>query len=969
MIGKGKFMQPLHLPTEIAELSLSRLNELKEQYSESKELSKTFADVLGLSDFVHEYLNRQTDKPVSLVNEENKPELESNYEALLKDLLDGIDNETQLLRCIRQFRHQYMAQITYWDLTNQQTIEQSLKRVSELSNVLIMQTYDWFYQHLCNKYGQPLGMYGPMPMIILGMGKLGGQELNFSSDIDLIFLYPEQGVVEGGRKSREHSWFFNRLAQSVINALDKITADGRVFRVDMRLRPYGESGPLVMHFDAFENYLQEQGRDWERFAMVKARVLNDNSPYRDNVESLLRPFVYRKYLDFGAIEALRKMKSLITQEVRRRRLTNNIKLGAGGIREAEFIVQSLQLINGGKQVMLRVNGLINALNEIQQLSLMASQDCQKLKRSYLFLRKVEHCLQQFNDQQTQTLPDSTIDQSRLAFVMGFENYKSFLVHLEQETNYIHQLFVELIGEEQTQDVCAVESDLESLWMLSLDFDEASSILGSYLSHDEHETFWHALIDFNRESSARVHVGRGKDILDKLMPQLLSQLFAHYTDNQGVNERGNGVELNCTSLFNRICIILKSILRRTAYLELMHINPDVLRQLLRLCHASLWISEQISRFPLLLDELLNPQGLYHTLARNEYAQELRLACLRIEHDDIEQQMESLRQFKLGQQLKIAAADVTGMLPIMKVSDHLTYLAEAIVNQVVEDAWIQISDKYGFPQNVNNDNKAFAIIAYGKFGGIELGYGSDLDLVFVYQTDPNGMTDGPKPIEARTFYIKLAQRILHLFNTRTHSGHLYEVDMRLRPAGNSGLLVCHTDTYLSYLQKEAWTWEHQALVRSRIILSSQVMAETISDIRLKVLAQKRDAQQLAAEVNKMRDKMREHLSVKEPNVFDIKHGKGGLVDIEFLVQYWVLLYANQHPSVCTWSDSIRVLDSLKELALVSDVAIEHLKNAYLTYRHEGHRLTLSGNKLVSTNSKLKAVQEGVSSIWQQVFSVVE
>ena len=951
-----------HLPAELDSLSLSRVEELTRQHA-SKKVPTALGTLASLSDFIYEYLSRSVGEAF-LDEPEHIEEYEDiAYHELLAVELANVTSETSLLRCIRQFRHRYMVQIACWDLSNKITIEQSLECVSNLSNALIVQTYEWLYCYLCEKYGTPKGEHGSMPMIILGMGKLGGQELNFSSDIDLIFLYPEQGEITGGRKSREHSWFFNKLAQSLINALDRITSEGRVFRVDMRLRPYGESGPLVMHFDAFEHYLQEQGRDWERFAMVKARVLNANSPYADNVESLLRPFVYRKYLDFGAIDALRKMKSLITQEVRRRRLTNNIKLGAGGIREIEFIVQSLQLINGGKQVALRVKGLVEALSEIQQLALMSEYDCQRLKQSYFFLRKVEHCLQQFNDQQTQTLPDLPLDQHRLSFVMGFADYHSFMEALQRETENVNQLFGELIGEEEPHNMCAIDTELESLWMLSLDFDEASSILESYLDTEECRLFWETLVDFNKESSIKVHAGRGKDILDKLMPQLLEQLFTYHTKTR---EEDGEVGLSCTSLFKRIGLILKSVLRRTAYLELMQINQGVLVQLLRLCHASLWIAEQIARFPMLLDELLSPQSLYQTLSRNEYAQELRLACLRIENDDIEQQMESLRQFKLGQQLKVAAADVTRMLPIMKVSDHLTYLAEALVHQVVDDAWNQITRKYGMPPNVDSDNKAFAIIAYGKFGGIELGYGSDLDLVFVYQTDPNSATDGLKSIETRTFYIKLAQRILHLFNTRTHSGNLYEVDMRLRPAGNSGLLVCHTETYLDYLLNEAWTWEHQALVRSRIVLSSPDMDETLLDIRLKVLTQQRDANQLADDVKKMRQKMREHLSLGTTDVFDIKQGVGGLVDIEFLVQYWVLLYAHKNPSVCDWSDNIRILDSFQTLNLVKNTDIEHLKSAYLAYRHEGHRLTLAGEKLVSAKEELEPIRAGVSSIWQRVLS---
>lgn len=948
------------LPSELNALSDERWAELKNNAGLSEDsVPDDFKSALGLSDFIYDYCRRNPDYLQSSGLLDGEFELIKDYECALSQLLDTVDSEAALLSAIRVFRNDNMLRIAFCDLLNKQSIADSLAQVSALSQALITQTYQWYYRHFCDKYGTPEGEYGPMPMIVLGMGKLGGRELNFSSDIDLIFLYPEQGVLTGKRKEREFGWFFNRLAQSLINALDKVTADGRVFRVDMRLRPYGESGPLVMHFDAFENYLQEQGRDWERFAMVKARILNDASAYSNLVQSLLTPFVYRKYLDFSAIDALRKMKHLISQEVRRRQLSNNIKLGAGGIREIEFIVQSLQLISGGKQPVLRQRSLLKALDEIETLKLMTTEDCRRLQVSYLYLRKLEHCLQQFADQQTQTLPSDPIDQARLAHIMGEGSFGELLAVIQKHTRYVNSRFTDLIGEEERISSTA-DSELGSLWALTLDFDEASSILSSYLDNEQHQAFFSALTDFKQDAKARVHAGRGNEILDRLMPQLLEALFTHYTLSK---DSSASIELSCTALFKRLSIVLNAVLRRTSYLELMQLNGGVRQQLIKLCHASLWIAEQIARFPLLLDELLNPQSLYHALERSGYAKELREVCLRIDDDDVEQQMEVLRQFKLGQQLRVAAADITGILPIMKVSDHLTYLAEAICHQVVESAWHQVSEKYGEPEGTNAQDRAFAIMAYGKFGGIELGYGSDLDLVFVYACDPNGKTQGPKPIENRTFYIKLAQRILHLFNTRTHSGQLYDVDMRLRPAGNSGLLVCHISTYEDYLRNEAWTWEHQALVRSRVVHATQSLASSLNAMRQAILSIKRDADALAEDVSKMREKMRTHLSSSDPEQFDIKQGSGGLVDIEFLVQYWVLLHAHQCPKVCEYSDNIRVLDALDEAQIIAPSDIDVLKEAYLAFRHEGHRLTLAGEKLFSTNSALEEWRKSVSTIWER------
>ncbi|TDF37315.1 bifunctional [glutamate--ammonia ligase]-adenylyl-L-tyrosine phosphorylase/[glutamate--ammonia-ligase] adenylyltransferase [Alteromonadaceae bacterium M269] len=951
-------MPNLSFPSSLESISCSRLEEIRSKGHEMVRSAHELSKWVGLSDFVFEQ-GLKHPKWLEAANERKEELLD--YSEALKPALAEVRDERQLWSCIRQFRNRHMLSIACLDLINQQDIETSLKAVSDLSDALILQTYHWLYQHLCDKYGAPVGENGPLSMMILGMGKLGGRELNFSSDIDLIFLYPEQGILTGGRKEREYSWFFTKLAQSLINALDQITADGRVFRVDMRLRPYGESGPLVMHFDAFENYLQEQGRDWERFAMVKARVLNEPCSYRDEVESLLRPFIYRKYLDFSSIEALRRMKNLITQEVRRRRLTNNIKLGAGGIREAEFIVQSLQLINGGKQASLRKKGLLESLAEIQRLKLMPSADCDNLRESYLFLRKVEHCLQQFADQQTQTLPDIELGQDRLAYVMSFESYPLFLRELEMKMACVNKLFGELIGEEEPEPESEISAELESLWLLDLEDEEAISVLQAYVSNEELEALWQAVKHFKQDAKSRVHLGRGKDILDKLMPQVFCHLFQQY---QLLNEQEG---LSCASLFERICLVMKSIIRRTAYLELMHVNQGVTLQLIKLCYASAWIAEQIAKFPMLLDELLNPQSLYHTLERHEYDDELRLSLLRVPSDDDEQQMEALRQFKLGQQLKVAAADVTGVLPVMRVSDHLTYLAEAILAQVVEDAWHQMVAKYGTPAGADLVDKAFGVIAYGKLGGIELGYGSDLDLVFVYQLEPNAFTDGEKSVENRTFYIKLAQRILHLFNTRTHSSLLYEVDMRLRPAGNSGLLVCHANTYAEYLQQEAWTWEHQALARSRVVYGDKNITNTLSDIRREILTTERESETLINDVVSMRQKMREHLSQDKPGTFDIKQGEGGLVDIEFLVQFWVLQHANKYPDICRWSDNVRILESLSQQKLISEQEADLLTEAYLAYRHKGHKLTLAGESLHVFDDELEQWRSPVAQLWKRTLRI--
>lgn len=878
-----------------------------------------------------------------------------NYASLLAESLSGAENEQQLHAQLRQFRRLHMVRIAWRDLTLEQDIRHSLADVSELANQLITQAYHWLYQDFCTRLGTPQGEHGPQPLFIIGMGKLGGNELNFSSDIDLIFTYPCQGETTGGRKPVENQQFFTRLAQKLISALHQVTVDGQVFRVDMRLRPFGDSGPLVMHLDAVEDYYQEQGREWERYAMLKGRVLNGDGPYQKELQDILRPFVFRRYIDFSAIDSLRKMKMMINQEVRRRGLINNIKLGAGGIREVEFIVQSFQLIRGGREPKLQQSSLLFSLEQLAELNVLPSEDASQLNDSYLFLRKVEHCLQQFNDQQTQLLPTDSLNQQRLCSLFNCKNFDEFKAEVDHHCHFIHAQFQLLIGDEKGPVADGSGGDLtemNDLWQLELDATEAEVILANYLDPQQADIFCAALTDFRHNITQRRLGQRGQDTLQKLMPVLL----------QGVLQT---TAISPPLLLPRILQVLESIIGRTTYLDLLYENLGALNQLIKLCAASPWITEQISRFPLLLDELLNPAELYHPTELDQYDSELRQAMLRIDPQDLEQQMEALRQFKLSQQLKIAAADVEKVIPIMKVSDHLTYLAEALIKTVVNLAWQQMSEKYGCPEGTDLQNKKFAVIAYGKLGGLELGYGSDLDLVFVHNCDSNNDTNGKKPIDAQSFYIKLAQRIMHLFSTKTALGQLYEIDMRLRPAGNAGLLVCHINSFADYQQQQAWTWEHQALVRARFILGDRSLFEKFKDIRQTSLALQRDIQELSTQVVEMREKMRSHLAKGNSEKFDIKQDAGGIADIEFLVQFWVLAHSHDVPELARWPDNVRILEMLTIHNLISQSDAQCLTQAYLEYRNTSHRLALSQQQMLEKSETFEDMRQQVTNIWQKTF----
>ena len=905
---------------------------------------------LALSDYIAEQINRYPELLEFALHSSPTISTKADFLSELTQALANTTVEAEGHAIIRRFRHKHMVNIAWQDLNNTQEISESLKQVSDLADAIIVASYNWLYTMLCDKYGTPQGEHGPQPLLIIAMGKLGGRELNYSSDIDLIFTYPELGETSGGRKPLENQTFFTRLGQRLITALNQTTAEGQAFRVDMRLRPFGDSGPLVTHFSALEDYYQEQGREWERYAMVKARVLNNDSPYADSLTAILKPFVFRRYIDFGVIDSLRQMKQLIQQEVRRRKLNNNIKLGKGGIREVEFIVQCFQLIRGGREPQLQGKNLLEVLKTLGEMNVLPNEITDRLKTEYLFLRKVEHCLQQFADQQTQDLPSEPLNQARLAKVMGQNDFFGLLQKIDACMAFIGDQFTQIIGDNEEQEEDENLAYLKDLWTLSLSEEEASELLEDILEPEFRLSSVILIQDFHQEITKKPIGARGAETLDKLMPTLLLEAMEQAPDN-------------VIELLPRLFNVVSAILQRTAYLELLVENNGALKQLVKLCNTSLWIAKQIRQFPILLDELLDPASLYNPTPPAQFAGLLRQTLLRVPPEDLELQMETLRQFKLSQQLRIAAADVTGALPVMKVSDHLTALAEVIIAETVQMAWQQMTERYGYPAGADDDNKQFAIIAYGKLGGFELGYGSDLDVVFLHNCNSNTDTDGSKSIESKQFYIKLTQRIVHIFTTKTLSGDLYEVDMRLRPSGNSGLLVSYIDAFEQYQNEEAWTWEHQALVRSRFIYGDHVLNQRFNQIRTKVLSSRRDLDSLKQDIKDMREKMRQHLNKGNEEQFDLKQDIGGIADIEFLVQYWVLAHSHDNPELVQWPDNVRILEQLSQLQLITEQQQQDLNKAYLEYRNLGHRLALESKSALDEKLQFQTQREKVKDVWEQ------
>jgi glutamate-ammonia-ligase adenylyltransferase len=908
--------------------------------------------VLGLSDFIADSLTKQPELLAELYHSGllNLNERIEQLKEELENCLTNTTDETQLYKTLRQFRRKHMVVIAWRELIGQASLEESFKHISFLADQLILQAMNWLYEKQCSEQGTPFNAEGiKQTLYIFAMGKLGGQELNFSSDIDLIFTYPEHGETKGGRRIIANQPFFIKLGQRLIAALHQITVDGFVYRVDMRLRPFGDSGPLVTSFASIEDYYQSHGREWERYAMVKARVIGEEGDYKKELEAMLRPFVYRRYIDFSAIESLRKMKAMISAEVRRKGLKDNIKLGTGGIREIEFVAQALQLVHGGRNPALQCKGLQETLKVIADLDVLPQKRVQCLLNSYRFLRRVENILQQISDQQTQTLPTGDLDKCRLFKVMQFDNWDNFYQKLNDVMRSVHEEFNWIVGE--NEDDTHEDQDLFELWVLDLTSQEIVNLLiEKGVSENISTELSIILLSFKDDTNKRPMGSRGQETMAKLLPKIVKKICTYE---------------NPVELMKRISDLLLKITRRTAYLELLNENDGALNQLLKLCHASPRISSQLGRHPILLDELLDPQHLYNPTELFNYKHDLHQFMLRVPEEDMEQQMEALRQFKQMQFLRIAAADIAGVIELPKVSDHLTYLSEALMGYVIQIAWTQVVEKFGIPSNVvGTDRKGFAVIGYGKMGGFELGYGSDLDVVFLHDSDIVGQTNGRRAIDNQLFYFRLGQRILHLFSARTNSGILYEIDMRLRPSGDSGPLVAGMVGYEKYLRNHAWTWEHQALVRSRAVFSDEKLLNQFIAVRESILSMTRDKQALVKDVSDMRKKMRDHLNRAEQGLFDLKQSQGGMVDIEFIAQYLVLAYAAETDlSLCKWSDNLRIFETCKNLQLLTDQQEKSLTKAYCAIRDEGHRLTLNKKIRIVNGKNFEQERQAVIKIWNQ------
>ena len=908
---------------------------------------------------------------------------------------------------LRRLRRREMVRIAWRDLAGWADLAEVLATLTALADACIDAALARLQTWAAEDYGIPLAPAGtPVYLAVLGMGKLGGGELNFSSDIDLIFTYSDDGDVQrststaigttpgmddsrdgGGRTASgttveeigrrqeqrprvpvaaelrgrrgelSHHEFFTRIGRRLMGILSEVTEDGFVFRVDMRLRPNGDSGPLALSFDAMEQYYQIHGRAWERYAFIKSRAVTPEAARGHELLARLRPFVYRKYIDFSAVEAIRGLKVAIERELQRKGMEHNIKLGPGGIREIEFIGQAFQLIRGGREPALQVRSIQQVLAALGDNGDLTAQAVAELQAAYVFLRRAENRLQMYADRQTHSLPTEAHEQLALTVAMGFGDWESFYLALRRHMNKVHEHFEQVFVAPQGEAAVAGDTGLAAVWFATLDETTLHQrLVAAGYKHPQATEI--LLQDLRRGGAYSALSAQGRERLDRLMPLLLGAA---------------GLTADPQTTLMRLVTLLEAILRRSVYLALLVENPLALSQLVKLCAASAWIATWISQHPVLLDELIDPTSLYAPLTKEALQAELRSRLAPLPVDDLEAQMETLREFRHGHVLRVAAADVRGStspegpgVTPEQTGAHLAHIAEVIIEQALALATHSMVAKHGHP-SCGQRVAEFAVIAYGKLGSLELGYTSDLDMIFLHEACAGaGMTQGIRPLSNDVFFARLGQRLIHILTTRTPAGILYAVDMRLRPSGQSGPLVTNLPAFMDYQREHAWTWEHQALVRGRAIAGGPAVCQGFEQARRELLCLARVGDKLQNDVVAMRTRMRAAQPPHDPTRFDLKHDPGGMIDIEFMVQYWVLWRAHQHPDLTRQRGTIPILEALASAGLLDAGTAQILVDAYRRYLSLEHRFKLMERQALVAPDELGDYPSKVTAIWEQQLS---
>jgi [glutamine synthetase] adenylyltransferase / [glutamine synthetase]-adenylyl-L-tyrosine phosphorylase len=831
-------------------------------------------------------------------------------------------DDSSLKKTLRSLRQAVMARLISRELAGLSDLTEVMHTISDLAEVTLAAALAWVSLPDA-RYGQPIGEESGQvqELIIVGMGKLGGRELNVSSDIDLIFIFPEDGQTTGPRKI-SNSEYFALIGKRLISLIGEITDEGFVFRVDMRLRPFGDVGPLACSFGALEGYLLTQGREWERYAWIKARALCGDEA---GMMQMVTPFVYRKYLDYGAYQSMRELHSQIRREVARKDKIDNIKLGPGGIREIEFIGQVFQLIRGGRNKILQQRPTQAILDELAQQGTLTHAAVAELQEAYSFLRNTEHRLMYLDDAQTQMLPLNDDDQARIALSMGFADWPQFKEQLTLHRSRVNQHFEHVFvlppdeGEDHPQ---------AAIWLSAQDGDSTDL---ATLGFENPNEINRRLSSMQSSSRYQQMPDRCRKRIDSILPPLIEVAASFH---------------NPDATFTRILDLLEAISRRESYLALLAEHPRTLKRLASLYSASPWVSQYLTRHPILLDELLDFRLLEELPDWPKLGKILRQELRDLE-DDTEAKMDCLRHFQHAQVFRLVCQDLDGLLVLETVSDHLSDLADLMLTVTLEQVWQELPNKH-------RANPQFAVIGYGKLGGKELGFASDLDIVYLFDDDhPN----------APEVYAKYAKRIVNWLTALTPAGHLYDIDLRLRPNGTSGLLVSSIGTFAQYQRESAWVWEHQALTRARYCAGDRVVGNAFEAIREDILRTPRDLAKLRDDVRTMRKRM---LETHPARPEDVKHVRGGIVDIEFIMQYLILAYAKEHPAFCLNSGNIALLATAAQLALIPQDAALLAANGYRELRRLQHSSRLNGTEL--TPKMLLPIQAQLAAVrllWETLF----
>lgn len=861
----------------------------------------------------------------------------------------GVDDRGRFQRGLRQFRNRELARIAVRDIADWAPLDATLQALSDLADAACDEALAFAGAALQARHGSPCDETGaPVTPIVLGMGKLGGRELNFSSDIDLIFAYSAAGQTDAA-KPMDNEEYFGRLARETAGLLSAVTEDGFVFRVDTMLRPFGSVGAPALSSGAMEAYYQSHGREWERYALIKARPVAGDLTAGAALLEALQPFVYRHYLDYNALGALRELKARIDEAARKRGCEDDLKLGPGGIRELEFIVQLFQLVRGGQDARLRDTGLRRVLAQLGELELLPQEQVQALDRAYVFLRRSENAVQLYEDAQTHEVPAGAQARAALCAALDIESWEAFCAQLEQARHCVRENFEGLFEENSdAQSADDVGHEFAVLWTAGAS--DLAPLLHSRGYGREPLRVAEQLVLLRDSRMVR---SLGETALRRLRGAVVQLLV----DAESLADPE-------TSLLRALQVVT-AIGGRSTYLTLLDESALARERLLRLVAASPRITHLLAQTPALLDTLLDPRLAAEAPDRDDLYAELERRAGGVDAADTEASMALLRSYRQEMMLRIAAADLSGNLPLVQVSDRLTWLAQAILDKAVGDAHRQLAEQYGQALDANGQPAPFVIIGYGKFGSIELGYGSDLDLVFIYEVaDADAETvGGRRVLSAGEYFARLGQRVVQLLSAMTGAGRAYEIDLQLRPSGGSGLVVSSLQSWTRYEREHAWTWEHQALLRARPVSGDARLGEAVNTVRREVLTQPRDAQKLLQEVHEMRQKMRASLEKRAVGRWDVKQGVGGLVDAEFLVQFLLLRDAAKHPQLIAYTDNLRQIEALTAIGVFSEADASTLVQAGRAYRNWMHRRALQEAEPLADEAQFTEERAQIQRLWSQ------